>query len=167
MTVYTEWELSVDLKLNPNIIERKDHNIFALQVDHPNADVQAKDYGKLQPGDRIPTVFLHRIASFLKFGIYNTIGDNARFKFSKANWLKQEKFNNWITLKLRQRNDGNRFMFEVILDGQIIYSVENKSPREFKNVKVEFANLWPNTAIGEYRNFKFLSQSPPAKSQDS
>ena len=57
-------------------------------------------------------------------------------------------------------------MFEVILDGQVILSLENKSPREFKNVKAEIANVWSKTAIGEYRDFIFVSQSPSVKSRD-
>ena len=144
--------------------DMKHYNIFALQVDHLNADAQAKDWYKLKPGDRIPALMVVKSGAFLLFKIYNTIGNNGKYGYN-SQWIRSDKLSNWFNLKLQQHKDGNRFMFEVLLDNYLLHTVENESPKVWKNVKVEFANVWPNTATGEYRNFKFVSNPPSSDLQ--
>ena len=92
MTLYKEWELSVDLKMRTNKITDWS-NILALQVNHEEADDNLW-HGIY--GDRIPAVFMHGGKNTVH--VCNSVNDNWNHC-----WNSEDLGTDWFNLKILQR----------------------------------------------------------------
>merc|ERR1711892_1044679 len=92
LTLYKEWELSVDLKMRTNKITDWS-NILALQVNHEEADDNLW-HGIY--GDRIPAVFMHGGKNTVH--VCNSVNDNWNHC-----WNSEDLGTDWFNLKILQR----------------------------------------------------------------
>jgi len=92
VTLYKEWELSVDLKMRTNKIWEWS-NILALQVNHEDADDNLW-HGIY--GDRIPAVFMHGGKNTLH--VCNSVNGNWNHC-----WNSGDLGTDWFNLKIVQR----------------------------------------------------------------
>jgi len=103
LTLYKEWQLSVDLKLrrNQNWNGGSGHwqdgwaNLFALQVDHENAD---DNLWHGEYGDRIPAVYINN--GIRKLHICNSVNDNWNHCHNT-----DDVGTDWFNLKIGQREE--------------------------------------------------------------
>ena len=58
----------------------------------------------------------------------------------------------WIKVQMNQAQVGNKWVFEVIIDGISVWKVENENPMKFHNVKV-YAARYNAAAFARIRNF--------------
>jgi len=94
LTLYKDWQLSVDLKLRRNRIWEWS-NVFALQVNHDDADDNLW-HGVY--GDRIPAVFMHGGANTLH--ICNSVNGNWNHCHNTG-----DVGTDWFNLKIGQREE--------------------------------------------------------------
>ena len=74
----------------------------------------------------------------------------------------------WFNLQLKQREytDGS-YLFQIIIDNEILYTVENIDPQEFDSVTAEFSSSesddrWP-ASTGQFRNLQLKADGNPGK----
>lgn len=142
-----EYEIAFDLKLNT-----------VKPVDWSNIlDVTFASWqGNIQ-GYRCPSVFIPPGDRFLH--ICTAINDQANHCFN-TDYLE---LGQWYNLKITQRQvdlgfdhgvSGTKHVWEIYLDGEKVYTVDNNNPQTFENVNVLLSNWWP-TPDGDYDNFSF------------
>ena len=142
LTLYKEWQLSVDLKLDRNTINNWS-NVLALQ------DESAGQYG-----DRIPAVFMHARSNTLH--ICNSVNNNWNHCHNTG-----YVGTNWFNLRIGQREEDAGYRYEIYINGDLEYSVLNSSPEVFSNVRVELANQsFQEASKGSFRNFQISTNRP-------
>ena len=52
-------------------------------------------------------------------------------------------------------NSGGKVMYEIIIDGLLMYEIENTLPKNFTNVKVYLSNKWQQPFDGLVTDFEF------------
>ena len=100
-------------------------------------------------GDRVPYVNIYKNG---KFYIDSAVSGNTctrtfHFDLEKKYHLKIQQF---------QRDD--KIIYEVLINGKPIDSVENTEPKDFENVKVYVSDRWYASFTSEYgylENFKY------------
>jgi len=152
LTLYKEWQLSVDLKLRKNR-NMNWSNVFALQQYDSDADDKLA-HGDL--GDRIPAVFMHAGAQTLH--ICNSVNGNWNHCYNTGS-----VGTGWNNLVIRQYEETGVFNYEILLNGNSEYKIQNTSPAVWQNVRAEAANGWSKGASkGVFKNFQ-VSTTKPAK----
>jgi len=104
--------------------------------------------GEGQIGDRNPSVFL---TDNLNIHVGVSLNNNWNYHFNSPQSLKENK---WYKVKLTQKLENGKYVFETLLDNKSFKKVENKEPREFRNVKI-YAGLdkhWPAPESVKIRN---------------
>ncbi|XP_047125639.1 uncharacterized protein LOC101241849 [Hydra vulgaris] len=95
-----------------------------------------------------------RIASlFIRMGSYGHFGFSLNNKINEH--LESDnlfQLNNWTTIKISQIHVENKYMFNLWVAENLLYSVENISPTEFTNVMVYISNPWYEEQPGFIRN---------------
>ena len=68
------------------------------------------------------------------------------------------KLGQWYSINVAQRiwatSFGNKYLFEITIDGRLIHSIENTMPQDFFNVFVYASDPWYLAADGHIRNFR-------------
>ena len=101
-----------------------------------------------QYGDRIPAMWAHRDGYFMISSAVS--GDkNHRYKFAYE-FGKQYQ----VVIQQHQKTDG-KVMYEIIIDGLLMYEIENTLPKNFTNVKVYLSNKWQQPFDGLMTHFEF------------
>ena len=155
-TVFPEYEVSVDLKITGTVSGWS--NIFAFAVDSENANlIHPKN------GDRIPAVFLHSDSSRLH--ICSGINGNYNHCYNSASMDMDTWFNLKITQVMKHftsahENAGSHIFYQIFINGEQVYEIQNDAAQTYENVKAEFSNGYPRPAAAvaskaQYRNFAF------------
>ena len=68
----------------------------------------------------------------------------------------------WFNLKIEQSENAGTYEYSILIDDKKIFSVENKTPKVWKNVRAEFGSSesWVanSIAVGSFRNFQVESE---------
>ena len=102
-------------------------------------------------GDRIPFVNINKAGYFYISSAVSGDKNYAKYFYFDVG----KKYH----LKIQQIQGDSKIIYEVLVDGNTIYSGENTDPKDFQNVKVYACNPWDEGAFtSEYRlleNFKY------------
>ena len=154
LTLYEDWEITIDLKFPDETRSPNWKNVFGLQVDG------TQDYAT---GSRIPSIFLKKDALYLFYTPggtmqnFNQLGNQTHY-FA----LIGLKTSHWTTLHTRQ----TKGVFEIIYNNKLVLTGINSSPKTWTNVNVIMGNTLGEKyqpAVGEYRNFEVKSYSSKGK----
>ena len=101
------------------------------------------DSNKAKYGDRIPALFIKRKTSSEAGYFY--IGSDISGEKSMAKYYDYELGKKYqITIK-QFKDSGNKYWYEIIINAQSIFKIENTAPESFPNVKVYASDPWYNS----------------------
>ena len=101
------------------------------------------DDNKAKYGDRIPVIFIKRKTGSEAGYFY--IGSDISGKNSMAKYYDYELGKKYqITIK-QFKDSGNKYWYEIIINAQSIFKIENTAPESFPNVKVYASDPWYNS----------------------
>ena len=103
-------------------------------------------------GDRIPALFANRNGYF---AISSSVNGNSNHWYI-VNYEVGQKYNIIIQ---QYQNENGKVMYEIIIDGLLMYSIENQQPKDFDNVKVYVSDPWTYPFNGWIENFE-VSNNP-------
>ena len=104
-------------------------------------------------GARIPAVYL--IPGTNKLRICHYVNHNKNHCHNTG-----DVGTNWFNLQIDQRKEDEKYMWEIFIDGELEYSIENTGVYFFRKTRAEFANKMPATAQGEFKNFQLSTTRP-------
>ena len=105
---------------------------------------------RFEIGNRIPAIFMLDSQLYVAMAL-NGSGDTGYFGNNIST-------NQWYGLSISQRkNSEGDYMFEVMLDGSIVYSVVNQATQEFENVKIYVSDPWYTAFEGRLKNIRVCS----------
>eukprot|EP00091_Calanus_sinicus_P019245 TRINITY_DN474_c0_g1_i18.p1 TRINITY_DN474_c0_g1~~TRINITY_DN474_c0_g1_i18.p1 ORF type:complete len:187 (-),score=26.30 TRINITY_DN474_c0_g1_i18:82-582(-) len=104
-------------------------------------------------GDRAPAVWVHK-DKYLH--VTSSINDNLNHFYNVQSMPIVE--NKWFSVKISQTLVDGKYIYEVFVNGDQVYTVENTKAQKFAPVKV-FAgdNFW-NAPEGKIRNLKIYTR---------
>ena len=99
-------------------------------------------------GDRIPSIFLNKDSYW---HICSSIGSNK----NHCHNFQSVSFKNWTSFRIWQDQlpDGD-YMYEYAINDVTMYSIQNRNPRKFKNIKVYASDPWYAAVMGSIRNLE-------------
>jgi len=104
-------------------------------------------------GDRVPAVW---ISARKTFHICSALNGNGNTCFDGGSPNAGE----WISVEISQTLTNGKFMYEIKINKQSVYRVENTRAQEFNNVKVFAGNSVYNSLDGKIRNLLIENVSP-------
>merc|ERR1711970_1234094 len=99
-------------------------------------------------GDRIPAVW---VKPSKEIHITSAISGNVN---SFENYAIET--GKWNKIEINQKLVDEKYMFEVLINGESKRSVENTSPDKYENIKVFAGDDWYPAAEGKIRNLKIV-----------
>ncbi|XP_065654787.1 uncharacterized protein LOC136081401 [Hydra vulgaris] len=137
-------QYSVSFELKPSLYQTGWHSVLHMTIGEDSANY----------GDRIPGVWFHEDGSG-KLLIASAINGNKNYFFTTTSSLP---LNQWSKIEVSQRLDYSEYVYEVSLNGNIIFTVRNIDAREFKNVKVYLGDEWYSTQAGSVKSLKIVNK---------
>ena len=158
LTVYPAWNMRITLNLHENT-QRGWSNIFGCQ----QQGIDVLTDGKVTPGSRMPAAFLYSESNQLL--ICATVSGNGNYCWRSEEMPANEDFN----LEIRQFFTNGRWLYEILLQGEVVNSVVNNQPMTFENVECLMSNSYARynyrSVGGSYHTFTYES-SPTIFSED-
>ena len=134
-----EWRVSFEVK------PKSYHNRSSASVLHMTVGGKGSDPSD-NYGDRTPALWLHGTK-----GVLVSSAVNRRACFPK--WVsKIPPLGRWTKIEVHQVLKGFRSMFEIFIDEDRVYSVENEKPEIFHDVKIFASSPWGPAQNGKIRN---------------
>ena len=99
-----------------------------------------------QYGDRTPAIWLHKTRGVFVSSAVNGDGNFGRYL------LPPLEAGNWTKIEVGQKLQNASYVYSISIDGAERFSVENKQPEAFENVKVWAGDPWVDTQKGAIRN---------------
>ena len=99
-----------------------------------------------QYGDRTPAIWLHKTKGVFVSSAVNGDGNFGRY------FLPPIGEGNWTRIEVGQKLENLSYIYSISIDGVKRFSVENKQPEAFENVKVWAGDPWVKTQKGAIRN---------------
>ena len=143
-TLTKEWKISFELKPT-NYQYASFAQILQLSIGGRSESV----------GDRTPALWIHKTR-----GVYlaTTLGGKVYTgKFFKT---KKPPTKKWTSVEISQTKRGSKYMFSFVLNGETLWDVENKDPRQFSSVKVFASSSWYEAQVGSIRGLKIENKMP-------
>ena len=103
---------------------------------------------KAQYGDRIPAMWADRNGYFR---IISAVSGDKNHRFVFPYDLGRQ----YHVLIQQHLNSGGKVMYKIIIDGLLMYEIENTLPQNFTNVKVYLSNKWQQPFDGLVTDFEF------------
>ena len=97
-----------------------------------------------QRGKRVPGIFI----KYNRIGIFNSIGNNGNWQFLS----KPLVLNKLVRVRLTQTLEGGRYVYKVYINSELLKSVVNSKPLEFKKVQVWLGDPWYKAQPGYLAN---------------
>ena len=116
------------------------YNIFHATISG-NSDVY---------GCRIPGIVIKYTNGNMFIHISSAINGNMDFSYDTP--ITPVPLNKWITINVSQTKVNDAYHYKIEMDGELVYTVENRQPREFQNVKIYISNPWIPAVPGYVRN---------------
>ncbi|XP_047124228.2 uncharacterized protein LOC105846481 [Hydra vulgaris] len=126
------------------MIKPMSYSAVWASVVHLTIDEDRDDFGRRIPGVWFAPDKLGALA------IVSAINDNYNYNF----YSEILPLNEWSIIEISQNETNGVYTFTCYINGQLIHSVENKSPKSFKNVKVYVADPWYNAQDGSIKKLK-------------
>jgi len=104
-------------------------------------------------GDRVPAVWISSKKQFYICSALNGGGDSC-YHGTVAN------AGEWISVEISQTFSNYKYEYEIKINGQSVYKVDNNKAQEFENVKVFAADNFYTSLDGKIRKLSILSQPP-------
>ena len=102
-------------------------------------------------GERIPGLFpLNQ-----KVSIANGIDGNGNWNF----WTPSMPLNEWVHFKLIQHLEGQKWVYRVYMDHQLLMVKMNKKAQEYKQVDIWLSDNWYNAQPGVIKNFNISGET--------
>ena len=157
VTIYPNYEISIDLKLRENT-HNWWSNVLGFRVDGVIAD---DGKGFFPQGSRIPAVFLYKEST--RILVCSAINGDGNVCWSSP---AEMPVDTWFNLKIKQEVIGSKYVYQIFIDEDQVYSIINNEPMTFENVNGLLANAYEPerdffTAAGRYKNFEFESSPSP------
>ena len=102
-------------------------------------------------GSRIPAFF----PSGGKIAITFAVNRNGNYK----TWTPKLALNKWVHFSLNQRLEGKNYVYQVYMNKVLLRTIVNRSPRDYKNVKVFVADTWTSTQPGFVKNLRITNKA--------
>ncbi|XP_047145312.1 uncharacterized protein LOC105849748 isoform X1 [Hydra vulgaris] len=130
-------EYSVSFKLKSYSYSKGWENVLHI--------TKGQNYGEC--GDRNPAVFFHKDGSG-RLVFFSAINGNINSEFETKNPLP---LNVWSNIKIEQTLKNSAYVYAIYINGSIQYEIENKDPRQFKDVKVYISDPWYTAHDGDIK----------------
>ena len=111
-------------------------------------------------GDRTPALWIHKTR-----GVYISTTLDGKPTVGKFFRTKKPPINEWTTVEISQARKGSKYMFSLIIKGEILRSVENTQPRRFSDIHVYASSEWSVAQAGSIRGFKIENMMPGKNKQ--
>ena len=128
---------TVSFKLRPLSYSQEWESVLHLS--------KGQNYGEC--GDRNPAVFFHKDGSG-RLAIFSAINGEVNSEFITE---KPLPLNEWSTVKISQQLTNGVYMYSIDINDENLYKIENKDPRNFKDVKVYIADPWYTAHDGDIK----------------
>ncbi|XP_065652529.1 uncharacterized protein LOC136079840 [Hydra vulgaris] len=128
---------SVSFKLKPYSYSKGWENVLHV--------TKGQNYGEC--GDRNPAVFFHKDGSG-QLVFFSAINGNINSEFETKYPLP---LNVWSSIKIEQTLKDRAYVYAIYVNGSIQYEIENKDPRQFKDVKVYISDPWYTAHDGDIK----------------
>ena len=133
-----EWRVSFEVKPR-SYQNRSSASVFHMTIGGRGSD-PSDNYG-----DRTPALWLHGTK-----GVLVSSAVNRRACFPK--WISQiPPLGRWTKIEVYQILKGFRYMFEILIDEDRVFSVENEKPEIFYDVKIFASSPWGAVQNGTIR----------------
>jgi hypothetical protein len=130
---------SVSFEIKPNSYSNEFRSVIHLTT---NGDVG-------EYGERTPGVWFSDDGSG-KLAIASAVNDEVNYHVLTDPLPRNE----WSSIKITQTGLNGVHTFKCYVNGELIHSVENKSPKSFKHVKVYIADPWYDAQDGSIRKIR-------------
>ena len=105
------------------------------------------------PGGRIPAVWFYcEGADRAKIAVYATVNKtNSGYITSYTH-----RTGEWISIEIGQTKHLSEYRYNIKINGNLLRSIVNSSPRDFPNVKVYASDDWYKPSPGYIRNLSVV-----------
>ena len=137
-TLTKEWRVSFEFRPG-SYLQRSYAQVLHMTIGGKSGNI----------GDRTPALWIHRTS-----GVYLTTTLNGRANVGRLFRTIKPPVNEWSRVEISQDKKGSKYMFSFKINGETLWSVENKEPREFSDVKVFAASGWYVAQAGTLKGQK-------------
>ncbi|XP_065652538.1 uncharacterized protein LOC136079842 isoform X2 [Hydra vulgaris] len=141
---------SVSFKLKPYSYSKGWENVLHV--------TKGQNYGEC--GDRNPAVFFHKDGSG-RLVFFSAINGNINSEFETKNPLP---LNVWSSIRIEQTLKNSAYVYAIYVNGSIQYEIENKDPRQFKDVKVYISDPWYTAHDGDIKELFVVNRDTKSTS---
>ena len=106
-------------------------------------------------GDRTPALSIHRFR-----GVQISTALNGRPNAWKLFRTKKPPINEWTAVEISQTKKGSKYFFSLMMKGETLWSVQNRKPRQFSDVRVYASSEWYVAQAGSIRGLKIENMMP-------
>ena len=106
-------------------------------------------------GDQTPALWIHKSR-----GVHIRTTLNGKPSVGKFFRKKKPPINEWTRVEISQARKGSKYMFSLIIKGEILWSVENTQPRRFSDIHVYASSEWSVAQAGSIRGLKIENKMP-------
>ncbi|XP_047137929.1 uncharacterized protein LOC100211098 isoform X1 [Hydra vulgaris] len=136
-------QFSVSFELKPSLYKTGWHSVFHMTIGQ-----NVENYG-----DRNPGVWFNNDGSG-KLHIAFSINGNSNYFFTTKSSLP---LNVWSKIEIFQRLEFLVYVFEVKINENVVFTINNNDARDFKNVKVYVSDPWYDAQPGLVKNVKIIN----------
>ena len=101
-------------------------------------------------GSRTPGIWIKYTNGNMFIHITSAINGNMNFYYETP--TTPVPLNKWLTINISQTKVNDAYHYKIEMDGELVYTVENRQPREFQNVKIYISDPWNIADPGYVRN---------------
>ena len=106
------------------------------------------------PGSRIPGVWMHQSLGDEKAKpllICSDVNGDSDYCWTS----KPIPVNTFIQIQIRQIRKGTGYIYQILIDGEVLHEVINRQPRVFRDVKLYASDPWHAAQKGEIDNLEY------------
>ena len=97
-------------------------------------------------GSRIPAVWLY----LGKFHIFSDVNGNTNYGYAYGVTFPT---GDWISVQISQIKNLSNYIYSITINGNVVHTVTNNNPAEFRNVQIFASDRWYEAQAGFIRNF--------------
>ena len=141
LTINTQYEVS--FQIYPTNIPVCWVNILHFTI--------GEDHGR--SGDRIPAVWFNNGNDHKSRPLH--IASDVNNNHNHVHFTDQITTNKWTSVTIRQALQKGRYWYEILINGESSYKVENKRPRAFHDVTVYASDRWYRAMEGKIKELSY------------
>ena len=135
-----EKQFNVSFEVKPTSFQWGQRNVihFTIGDDHGNY------------GSRTPAVWL--ISE--RFVIASAVNGNKNYVYTSVTFPTGD----WISVQISQIKSLSNYIYSITINGNVVHTVTNNNPAEFRNVQIFASDPWYEAQPGFIRNFVLYSK---------